>query len=701
MPADLTPEEIAELRAKVEAMAPEPWQEAARRIAEWTEHAVGELQHLRTETADLRRRLGEVEAERDDRAESASHWCAEEHRRTKERDAARAEVEHLTGELDKAACAYAARTAEVERLTKEREAAPAESRAGVLSDADRSGLIAARYMVVTASDCETRSRGLSTLDRLIPAPVSPTPVVPRQTVRVLTHEAVSEYAEWLVMQDFVGANEQLRVILHRLGVRIVDRPDAQREADARREHGDGDGALPPPVVPAFDREARRSAFADRWADRLAEYEGEDVASDLVYPMFDDALADLAPVEPPRAVFAARPGDMAALLDAIAAIEDGRGCLVRHTSQQCITAGNWSERWSRSLDLLRRLHESGVLAVPSLGVEAGRPGILAPLGIPVGPNARGQLGEPAVQHEVREHLAAVRGADAEGVSGEAVVGLGDRNGAVDVLAGHEGVDGRLVVAHHPSNCRDRANPETESTPAAPVEPAPVPGEPRHPHIVDGEFQSDKYPTCPRGKVPLSVKDPTAQDLLWTYAQRRRSVDAEFSDDLEWALRSKGYEPAAPVPPLLTPYRTPCGHGTPSGTCSVTTPHYCETCKLWYGDETHYVLAAPVPPEPRDERAPVPAEVHERGWQWRPVDGDTAFAPPFATIRVCRSCDCLVAGGPNICGRCAKDAAAPVPPVADVRGGSADAGHCRVCGGTRWANNGGTTVACTYCPEEPAP
>jgi hypothetical protein len=60
-----------------------------------------------------------------------------------------------------------------------------------------------------------------------------------------------------------------------------------------------------------------------------------------------------------------------------------------------------------------------------------------------------------------------------------------------------------------------------------------------HIVDGEFQSDKYPTTPRGKVPLSIRDPTAQDLLWEYAQRRREVDAEFSADLETALRSAGY------------------------------------------------------------------------------------------------------------------------------------------------------------------
>jgi hypothetical protein len=61
----------------------------------------------------------------------------------------------------------------------------------------------------------------------------------------------------------------------------------------------------------------------------------------------------------------------------------------------------------------------------------------------------------------------------------------------------------------------------------------------PHIVDGQFQSDKYPTCPPGKVPLSVKDPLAQDLLWEYAARRRHVDAEFSADLEWALDRTGY------------------------------------------------------------------------------------------------------------------------------------------------------------------
>lgn len=59
--------------------------------------------------------------------------------------------------------------------------------------------------------------------------------------------------------------------------------------------------------------------------------------------------------------------------------------------------------------------------------------------------------------------------------------------------------------------------------------------------NGEFQSDKYPTCPAGKVPLSVKDKTAQDLLWVYAHRRRAVDAEFADDLQKCLVAAGFHP----------------------------------------------------------------------------------------------------------------------------------------------------------------
>ncbi len=63
-----------------------------------------------------------------------------------------------------------------------------------------------------------------------------------------------------------------------------------------------------------------------------------------------------------------------------------------------------------------------------------------------------------------------------------------------------------------------------------------------HInAEGLFQSDKYPGCPAGKVPLSVKDITAQPLLWQYAQIHRVVDAEFSADLETALLAAGYNP----------------------------------------------------------------------------------------------------------------------------------------------------------------
>ena len=66
---------------------------------------------------------------------------------------------------------------------------------------------------------------------------------------------------------------------------------------------------------------------------------------------------------------------------------------------------------------------------------------------------------------------------------------------------------------------------------------------HLKLVDGveTFQSDKYPSTPPGKIPLSVKDRDAQDLLWEYARRHRSIDAEFSDDLEVALKNAGFDP----------------------------------------------------------------------------------------------------------------------------------------------------------------
>lgn len=65
----------------------------------------------------------------------------------------------------------------------------------------------------------------------------------------------------------------------------------------------------------------------------------------------------------------------------------------------------------------------------------------------------------------------------------------------------------------------------------------------PHFVYGEFKSDKYAWSPPGFVPLKITDPMAQRLLWAYAQKRRSVDSTFADDLQAALRSAGFEPGA--------------------------------------------------------------------------------------------------------------------------------------------------------------
>ena len=92
-----------------------------------------------------------------------------------------------------------------------------------------------------------------------------------------------------------------------------------------------------------------------------------------------------------------------------------------------------------------------------------------------------------------------------------------------------------------------------------------------HIVNGKFQSDKYPSCPAGKVPLSTSDPTAWDLLWEYAQRRRAVDPEFSADLETCLLAAGYVPPFPrrtlaIPPAaafcdhaeMVEHQPGCGH-----------------------------------------------------------------------------------------------------------------------------------------------
>lgn len=51
---------------------------------------------------------------------------------------------------------------------------------------------------------------------------------------------------------------------------------------------------------------------------------------------------------------------------------------------------------------------------------------------------------------------------------------------------------------------------------------------------------------------------------------------------------------------------------------------------------------------------------RFFNWNSVTEDTAYGPPFGTIRKCQSCCCLVAGGPTSCVRCGS-AGAPASPT----------------------------------------
>ncbi len=91
---------------------------------------------------------------------------------------------------------------------------------------------------------------------------------------------------------------------------------------------------------------------------------------------------------------------------------------------------------------------------------------------------------------------------------------------------------------------------------------------HPHInAEGKFQSDKYPSTPAGKVPLSTNDVTAQDLLWEYAQRRREVDKQFSDDLEIALQTSGF--MAPLARLKELFKR-----------VLPEPYHCHDCRTYF-------------------------------------------------------------------------------------------------------------------------
>ena len=69
-----------------------------------------------------------------------------------------------------------------------------------------------------------------------------------------------------------------------------------------------------------------------------------------------------------------------------------------------------------------------------------------------------------------------------------------------------------------------------------------------HLVGGEFQSDKYPWCARGFVPLKVTDKGAQYLLWEYAQTHRARDPEFSADLD-RPQERGFVPDESRPILI--------------------------------------------------------------------------------------------------------------------------------------------------------
>lgn len=66
--------------------------------------------------------------------------------------------------------------------------------------------------------------------------------------------------------------------------------------------------------------------------------------------------------------------------------------------------------------------------------------------------------------------------------------------------------------------------------------------RNPHFnARGEFQSDKYPTALADTVPLALHDRMAQDLLYIYAQRRKSKDFAFSVAVMERLLDFGYKP----------------------------------------------------------------------------------------------------------------------------------------------------------------
>lgn len=80
--------------------------------------------------------------------------------------------------------------------------------------------------------------------------------------------------------------------------------------------------------------------------------------------------------------------------------------------------------------------------------------------------------------------------------------------------------------------------------------------------DGKFQSDKYLWCSAGFVPLKLTDPMAQQVLWDYAEKRESVDKEFSEDLRNCLMAEGF--VAPRKTAEVIVEKPHDHTSPAPT-----------------------------------------------------------------------------------------------------------------------------------------
>jgi hypothetical protein len=123
--------------------------------------------------------------------------------------------------------------------------------------------------------------------------------------------------------------------------------------------------------------------------------------------------------------------------------------------------------------------------------------------------------------------------------------------------------------------------------------------------------------------------------------------------------------------------------------MTNPTPCPKCSRPIPDADKFCGGCGTEmPEAPAEMLHVPQEVHERGWQWRPV-GDGAFAPPFGTIRACRVCGCLVAGGPTMCMRCTKADGLLAAPPAQPEPAKADERRypCANCGKLRTKAEGG--------------